>query len=396
MNILHVISTLAPRYGGPTTVLKALAKQQARAGLHVTICTSNADYPKGVLDVQTNVPVREDGVTTWYFPVDFHSLVISRTLYRWAKAHFSAYDLIHIHGLYRFPPTYAAWLARHQGIPYVIIPHGALDPYLYSRSSTSLLLKRLYERWFDLPNLQAASAIHYTAEDERRLAVFLKLRAPSFVVPNGLDWVPFEQSPPRGAMRKAWSLGDAPLVLFLGRLHHKKGLDLLIPAFEQVRQARPDVQLAIVGPANDDYGDQVRSWVRDRGLTAAVTFVDFLSGTDLVQAYVDADVFVLPSYTENFGMTVVEAMACACPVVISRHVNIHEEIVAVDAGLVTECDVNEIAAAILELLNDPAQRHRMGENGRRAVYERYTWPRIVEQLTAEYLNAISRHRGGGD
>ena len=329
-----------------------------------------------------------------FFHTQLRPLDLSFGLGRYLDQSLNDFDILHVHGLYRFPSTYAALLARRRGIPYIITPHGALDPYLYARSSASLQLKRLYERWFDLPNLQAASAIHYTAEDERRLAAFLSLTASSFVVPNGLDWGPFEQLPARGAKHAAWSVGEAPLVLFLGRLHHKKGLDLLIPAFEQVRQARPDVQLAIVGPANDDYGDQVRSWVRDRGLTAAVTFVDFLSGTDLVQVYVDADVFVLPSYTENFGMTVVEAMACACPVVISRHVNIHEEIVAVDAGLVTECDVNEIAAAILELLNDPAQRHRMGENGRRAVYERYTWPRIVEQLTAEYLIAISRHRGG--
>lgn len=275
-----------------------------------------------------------------------------------------------------------------QGIPYVIMPHGALDPYLYARSTTSIGLKRLYERWFDLPNLNGASAIHYTAEDERRLAGFLNLRSPSFVMPNGLDWAPFEHLPTRGDFRAAHSLGDAPLLLFLGRLHHKKGLDILISAFDRVHQLRPEARLAIVGPANDDYGEQVRAWVRERGLEAVVIFVDFLTGADVIQAYVDADVFVLPSYTENFGMTVVEAMACELPVVISRNVNIHREIAEEGAGLVTDCDADDVASAILELLNDSERQKRMGVSGRQAAYRRYTWPSIVEKLSQEYRRLI--------
>ncbi|MBK5940036.1 glycosyltransferase [Halochromatium roseum] len=388
MNILHVITTLAPRYGGPTTVLKALAQQQARAGLKVTICTTNADHPRGVLDVQPNVPIEEEGVTTWYFSVDFQPLVVSHTLRRWARKTLPRFDLIHIHGLYRFPPTYCAWLARKLGIPYIVMPHGALDPYLYARSGKSLWLKRRYERWFDRPNLNGASAIHYTAEDERRLAGFLNLRSPSFVVPNGLDWAPFEHLPTRGDFRAAHSLGEAPLLLFLGRLHYVKGLDILITAFDRVHQLHPDARLAIVGPVNDDYGERVRVWVRERELEAAVIFVDFMTGADVIQAYVDSDVFVLPSYTESFGMTVVEAMACELPVVISRNVNIHREVAEEGAGLVTDCDADDVASAILELLNDSERRKRMGVSGRQASHRRYTWPSIVEKLSQEYRRLI--------
>src|SRR5690606_8058113 len=217
--------------------------------------------------------------------------------------------IVHVHGLYRFPPTYAAWQARQQGVPYIIRPHGSLDPYLYDKSTAgSVWLKRLYERWFDLPNLNAASAIHYTAEEERKRAAFLRLRAPSFVVPNGLEWREYAELPRRGALRAKLGLGDAPVVLFLGRLHFKKGLDLLIPAFETLRGRVPEAQLVIAGPENDQYGRLVRQWVAARGLGAAVHFVGPLFERDVVQAYVDADVFALPSYTENFGMTVVEAM----------------------------------------------------------------------------------------
>jgi glycosyltransferase involved in cell wall biosynthesis len=320
-------------------------------------------------------------------------VTFSFELAKWLARNIGEFDVVHVHGLYRFATTYAAYQARRQGVPYVITPHGALDPYLYARSSSGKLgFKRLYERWFDLPNLHAADAIHYTAEEERERTAFLNLRAPSFVVPNGLDWDRYRALPARGALRARWGLGEAPLALFLGRLHFKKGLDLLIPAFDALRQRVPGVQLVIAGPENDDYGQQVRGWVRERGLEDTVHFVGPLEGTDVLQAYVDADVFALPSYTENFGMTVAEAMACALPVVISDQVNIHAEVSGAGAGLVTACDAGEVTAALELLLRDAERRRAMGAAGRRLVQERFTWPAIVEQLTAEYQKVIDRHR----
>ncbi|MEA3641088.1 MAG: glycosyltransferase [Lamprobacter sp.] len=390
MKILHVLLSLAPRRGGPVSVVKALACAQAAAGHQVTIATTNEDYPSGILCPPGESTLCDGQVKVHFFRINARPIKLSLALARYLQARLKQFDLLHVHGLYRFPSTYAAYSARQQKVPYVIMPHGSLDPYLYHKSSVSTGLKRLYERWFDFPNLNAAGAIHYTAEDERRLVAPLGLRAPSFVVPNGIDWAPFEHLPPRGAFRAQHALGDAPVVLFLGRLHYKKGLDILIPAFAQVREALPDARLAIVGPSNDAYGDQVRGWVREQRLESAVVFVDFLSGADVVQAYVDADVFALPSYTENFGMTVVEAMACTCPVVISRHVNIHQEVAADGAGLVTDCDAGQVASAILDLLHDPERRQRMGEHGRRSARERYAWPQIVEQLTEEYRGVIDR------
>ena len=322
-------------------------------------------------------------------------MLFSPQLAHWLRHSLRRFDIVHIHGLYRFPPTYAAWQARRQGMPFIIRPHGALDPYLYARSSTGRLgFKRLYERWFDLPNLHAADAIHYTADEERERAAFLKLRAPSFVAPNGVDWDRYRELPARGAFRARWGLDEAPMVLFLGRLHFKKGLDLLIPAFDALRRRVPDAQLVIAGPENDAYGEQVRGWVRERGLDAAVRFVGPLRGADVVQAYVDADVFVLPSYTENFGMTVVESLACELPVVISDQVNIHAEISGAGAGLVTRCDAGEVAQALETLLVDAGRRRAMGEAGRRLVQARFTWPAIVGALTTEYERVIARHRAG--
>ncbi|CDQ11283.1 Putative glycosyltransferase [Acidithiobacillus ferrivorans] len=392
MKILHVIESFSPRYGGPVSVTMALACAQADLGHDVTVCTTNLDYPHGVLRSAGRATICHDRVQVLYFPVQFRPLTLSAQLKSFVKNKISTFDIIHIHGLYRFPPTYAAYQARRQKIPYVITPHGALDPYLYTKSSRNVLLKRLYERWFDLPNLHGVGAIHYTAEDERQRAAFLGLCAPSFVVPNGVDWGRYAQLPARGVFRTAQGLGDAPLVLFLGRLHPKKGLDLLIQAFETIRRQVSGVQLAIVGPENDRFGQQVRAWVAERGLTDSVHFVGHLDGVDVIQAYVDADVFVLSSYTENFGMTVVEAMACALPVVISDQVNIHAEVAQSGAGMVTRCDSDELAEAVIALLGGPDRRHVMGAAGRAAAQLRYTWPNIVDTLSREYTFVIGKRK----
>lgn len=392
LKIVHVAQAIARSYGGVQKVLADLSKSQAKAGHEVSIISTNVDSLRGTVDIPADTRVEVDGVRTFACSVIARSILLSPAFARIFKREARNADIVHVHGLYRFPLTYAAYYARKHGIPYIVRPHGSLDPYLYGKSSRSVFLKRLYERWFDLPNLHGAGAIHYTAEDERERAAFLKLHAPSFVVPNGLDWEQYRKLPARGMLRARWRIGEAPLVLFLGRLHFKKGLDLLVPAFDTLRRRLPDVQLVIAGPENDDYGQKVRGWVRERGLTEAVRFIGHLDGADVIQAYVDSDVFVLPSYTENFGMTVVEAMACKLPVVISDQVNIHREVAEAGAGLVTRCDAGQVARALTALLNNSERRRAMGEAGRGMVYERYTWPAIVDLLTAEYEGVIARVR----
>jgi len=389
MKILHVIQNMSPRHGGPVTVLKALARAQALAGLDVALCTTNEDCPAGKMDVRNHAPVIEDGVTIWYHRVNFFPLVFSVTLAKWLKREIAGFDIVHIHGLYRFPVTYAAWRARRAGVAYVISPHGSLDPFLYKQSRYSLLLKRIYERLFDIPNLSHAAAIHYTAEEEAERTAFLGLRAKPVIVANGIDWEFYKNLPARGSFRKRLGLHDrTPLVLFLGRINFKKGLDLLVPAFSQVLQEYPGARLAIVGPDNEGYGFRVRWWCGEQGIADKVLFVDYMGPEEVKQAYVDADVFVLPSYTENFGMTVVEAMACGCPVVISDQVNIWREVQDAGAGFVVRLDPREIADAMCCVLADKESARAMGTRGRRAARERYAWPRIVEQLTQVYRGLI--------
>jgi glycosyltransferase involved in cell wall biosynthesis len=393
LKVLHVLPTLSPSAGGVPTVVSGLVEAQAEAGIEAVVATTNVDTPSGVYHRPGWDKLANGTVPVFYGEAQVPKLMASLSLANYLRKAIPDFDVVHVHGLYRFPNTAAAYWSRRHGVPYIVVPHGTLDPYLHKRSSSSALwAKRLHERLFALPNLNSASAIHYTAEEERELASFLKLRSPSFVVPNGLDWERFRSLPERGELRVRWGIGDAPLVLFLGRLHFKKGLDLLVPAFDVVRKAKPNARLVIAGPENDGHGQEVRRWVSERGLDSAVHFVGPLEGLDVVRAFVDADVFALPSYTENFGMAVIEAMACALPVVISDQVNIHHEISQADAGLVTHCDVDEVAAALLNLLDDPDRRRTMGKAGRQLVREHYAWPGIVAALSQEYEVVVRQRR----
>lgn len=393
MRILHVISTLAGRAGGPPRVVRPLVRFQFAQGHQVTICTTNRDYPTGVLDVTTNSCVDEGGVGVWYHAVDFKPLSYSKSMRQWLMSCISDYDVVHIHGLYRFPTSFAAYLARSKGIPYVIQPHGSLDLYLYNRSSRSLLLKRLYEKLVDFPNLNAASRIVLTSVDEEERVRELGFTAPGVVVPNGLDLDEYRSLPARGGFRRRCRIGaDVPLVLFLGRLNFKKGIDLLIPAFAQIVQEMPSARLAIVGPDNEGYEAKIQGWVSELSVENEVVIVDYLEGEGVLEAYVDADVFVLSSYTENFGLTVIEAMACECPVIVSDQVNICKDVDDAGAGIVTNLDPLQIAAAIGRIIEDKELSERMGKAGRELVAKRFDWRPLTALFSGVYEQILDERR----
>lgn len=333
----------------------------------------------------------EHGLTYIYFPY-CSRLLYSPTIGKWFQKYLKFFDIVHIHGLYRFPVTAAAWWARKAGVPYLISPHGSLDPFLYKQSRYNVFLKRAYEFFFDLPNLNHATAIHYTADEEAKRATFLRLRARPVVVPNGIDWESYRILPPRGNFRRRIMINNhEPLILFLGRINFKKGFDLLVPAFSHVTKNYPNARLAFVGPDNDGYGSKVQQWCSDQGIQEKVIFVDYLEPEKVKEAYVDADVFVLPSYTENFGLTVVEAMACGTPVIISNQVNIWREVQEAGAGIVVRLDSRALADAICMGLADKQEAKAMGARGRIAA-ENYAWPRIIKQLNQVYRELINENK----
>ena len=236
--------------------------------------------------------------------------------------------------------------------------------------------------------MAGAATVLYTTEEEKRLAEPHACGAPGAVVPLGLDMAEFDDMPAPGGFRSGHpEIGDKTILLFFGRLHMKKGLDILARAFGKLARGRDDIHLVIAGPDND-MRDRVSQWLRDEDVLEKTTFTGMVLGPDKRALLGDGDIFVLPSYSENFGIAVLEAMACAMPVVISDKVNIWREVEAGNAGRVTPCDVEAVARAIDELLNDKDAAREMGENGKAVVAEQFAWPKIALMLEDVYTSLI--------
>ena len=388
MKILHVIANLAPRYGGPVKVCLELCEQLTKRGNHVSIFTTNLDFPEGLIDVSIHKRVQKSGVEIQYFPVQFRPWVYSHGLGKELRIRLKTFDIVHIHGLYRYPQAIAAHYARKYVVPYVVCPHGSLDPFLYN-NRRNRYVKRIYERLIEFRNLNRASAIHFTTEEERQLTGFLDMKADAVIIPNGIFPDRYKTLPPKGSFRKKHGFYDERIILHLGRINFKKGLDLLVKAFSRVAGRCDDCVLVIAGPDNEGYSAMVRQWIREEGIEERVLFPGMLHGVEVLEALVDADVFALPSYTENFGIGVVEAMACGVPVAISDKVNIWREVAESGAGKVAPCDADRFMGIMLELLDNPEAARQIGKKGKTLVKERYQWSKVAVAMEHAYRSIIS-------
>ena len=390
MKILHVIANLAPRYGGPSKACWEMARAVAQLGHEVSIYTTNQDGPVE-LAVPLGQPVQQEGVQLRYFPIQLPrfwgtSLPLARAL----GQKIPGVDLVHIHSLYLFHDLVAGHYCRAQGVPYLMQPHGSLDPFIHRRHRWR---KRFMEWGFQNRTLRKASAILFTTAEEQELAAPFTFATPGVVVPLGMDLAEFEPMPAPGRFRGRYpEIGDKRIILFFGRINFKKGLDILAKAFGAVARRRQDVHLVIAGPDNEGWGARVRTWLGEEGVLSRTTFTGMLLGPDKLAVLRDASLFVLPSYSENFGLAVIEAMAASLPVIISDNVNIWPEVETSQAGRVIPCDPGALADQILELLANPDAAADMGQKGRSLVKERYQWPRIGRSLAEAYGRIIDEHR----
>lgn len=387
MRILHVISSMAPRYGGPPKACFEMARAVATLGHFVSIYTTNIDGPIE-LDVPLDRPVVRDGVEIRFFPIQYPRFWATSSRFAWAlRKEIRRYDIVHIHNLYLFHSAVAAHYSRKYNVPYLIRPHGTLDPFLYRRHR---LRKSIMERLFENRNIRNASAIHFTTDQEKILAEQYTFKTPGIVVPHGLYLEEYKNFPEAGSFRSQYpeTVGKS-IILYLGRLNFKKGLDILSSAFAKVARRRDDAHLVLSGPDNEGYGEKVRNWLHREGVFDRATFTGMLTGEDKLSILQDADVFALPSYSENFGISVVEAMACGVPVVISDKVNIWREVVAGGAGRVVPCNADRFAEIILDLLDNPEMAKQMGRKGKALVKERFQWSDVALALEDTYRSIIS-------
>ena len=362
-----------------------LCKGLAKRGHQVSLYTTNADGNK-TLDVSLGVSTLEEDVEVFYYPAQktIFGNVLSYPMVRALKHRVPNVDLVLIHSLYQFTSTVAAHYCRKFRVPYVLRPHGILDTTPAHRRRW--LLKWAYIQLFEKRNFDCAAAIQYSSRMEEEMARhFMTVKSPNLLIPEGISLEPFAKLPLRGSFRAKYpEMTGKSLILHLGRLHQKKGLDLLIEAFSRVAGRRNDAHLVLAGSGDSDYVMRIAQMLRDRGVFDRATITGQLDDDEKFAVLRDADVFVLPSYGENFGISVVEAMACGLPVVISDKVGIWREIAEAEAGIVTTCQSEKIADAIERLLDDPGLRMALGRHGKTLVGAQFSVDRMAERMETAY------------
>jgi glycosyltransferase involved in cell wall biosynthesis len=386
MRILHVITRLDKTDGGSVTAATNMCEALAARGHEVALYAT--DHADSAADVVGQAAGKDFRYHRRLFRAEFPPMAASLGLARALRA-VKDFDLVHIHALYRFPQAVAAHYCRRFGVPYCVQLHGSLVPILYYKRERRTA-KRLYERLVENRNLRAAAAILHTSEGEKQAASFLKLGPPEFIVPNGLWFTKYREQADSAAFREKHRLTGHEVVLWMGRMVPVKAIDVLADAFVQVSAARPNAMLVMAGPDPFGLGKKVRASLERRGLGERVVFTGMLHDDEKLAALKAADLFVLPSHTENFGIAAVEAMAAGCPVIVSSGVKIAPEIAAAKAGKVAQVDPHNLAKVIIELLSNPDLRAELGAAGVKLA-ARYDWSSVAADLEGAYRSMRNGH-----
>ncbi len=387
MRILHVVASLGLRQGGVSVSVRALCEGLAQLGHEVRVVTTRRDHDLAV-DGPADARLAAAGVSVQYLPVHPWRWLGERCAYspgliQALRTTLPTTDVAHLHGIWQYPTAAAAAACRRQRVPYVVSPCGALDPPAFR---TRPWLKWAYGWLVERRTLARAAAWHFTSALEQRRAATFGVRRRGVVIPCPLP--PAPPAPPGVFRTRHPETRDRPLLLFLGRLHRKKRLDLVVEAFLQLARRRQDIHLVVAGP-DEGEGAPARRRLAEAGAQDRVTILELLVDSEKTAAFQDSTVFLLPSDDENFGLTVAEAMAAGVPVLVSPHVGLAESVAAAGAGLVVDGDAAVWAAAIERLLDAPAQRQAMGDAGRRFAAG-HLRPETVAGAMAEAYDAARR------
>jgi glycosyltransferase involved in cell wall biosynthesis len=388
MKILHVIPSYLPAYqiGGPVKFTHDLCKALVSHGVEVSVFTTTAglDRIPRPLPCKNNI----DGVDLTYFPSSFfkkynHAYGIARAIRKRVRD----YDLVHIHSVFSYTTLVASSACRKNNIPYILNPLGALDADMINLKNT--LAKKAYLEMIEKNNIEGASVIHLASDYERRKFQALGFGQKIEIIPPGLDLSEYNKQGDILRIRYP-KLKEKKIVLYLGRIHPKKGLEILLKAFAKVIMARDDTYLVVAGPI-DGYAKKIISFVKKESvLNKRVIFTDMLLGTDKVAAFYASDVFVLSSYGENFGVAALEALACGVPVVLTKEVGLSPDVEEYGAGFIVKQDALEISEAIEKLLCNHDLREAISLHARSLAQERFNLDIIVNKVIGLYESIIKK------
>jgi len=373
LKILQLVHTLDPSVGGVAASVLALSRGLARRGHKLDIVVLDDSASPWLADIALPIHALGAGLTSYRY---------SSKLLPWLKKQGGDYDRVIVNGIWQYL-SFAAW-RRYAGssIPYYVFPHGMLDPWFKETFPLKHLKKWLYWPWAEYRVLRNAAAVIFTSEEERSQArkSFWLYRCREKVSPLGVEAPPISSNAKSEFLSRYPQLQNTRIFLFLGRLHPKKGCDMLLEAFAQMR-SNDSISLILAGPDQVGWESDLRRQVTRLNLTNRVVFTGMLEGSMKQGAFANAEAFVLPSHQENFGISVVEALAARVPVLISNRVNIWPGIEAHCAGYVESDDLAGTTRLLQRWIDTaPAEREMVRENARRCFEQRFEIDRAVESL----------------
>jgi glycosyltransferase involved in cell wall biosynthesis len=399
LKVLQVIPYFAPawQYGGPIHVVLGLSQKLAENGHEVTIATTTAN---GVEELEIGqigpVPYedlevhyyRRIRLERWLSQIPYWGQTVgffyAPDLKTFIRENIQRFDVLHLHEFFCYPAVVAAKIAKRSRVPYVIHTHGMLDPVRLGRRK---LKKMLYLNLMGRRVLNGAHGIVAITEAERQHLVKLGIRSPITVIPNGVQAQDTE-AVVRASSEHHGTIEDGRVVLFLGRIHPMKGLDLLVEAFARTASRRNGASLVIAGPDEIGYKNDLLKKCSALNLNGQLKFVGTVADDEKKSLLARADIFALTSYSEGFSMAILEALSYGKPVVITDTCYF-DDVSKYHAGLVSPCDVGAIAKNLDTLLSDSDLRDRMGKNARRLIREKYTWDIVADKTARFYQNIVN-------
>lgn len=388
MKILHVIPAIGSIYGGPSISVLELLESIVRNGIPADIVTTDANG-RQQLDVPLQTWIENKGYRIQYFPCWYlNDYKISLSMTQWLFKHVHDYDVVNTHAIFSYSVLPAYWACQHYQIPYVVHPHGMLDSWALAYKSWK---KFFYYALIEKPALERASRIRVLAHSEAESVKGLSLKTPAALIPNGIWQQDFDTLPnPENFYQAFPQTQNKTLILFLGRIDPKKGLDLLASAFGKIRQNFPQAHLVVAGPDNIGFLSTVKDYFAQANCLNTVTFTGMLTGSLKYAALAAASVYVAPSYSEGFSMSVLEGMASGLPCVITTACNFPEAAIA-KAAHVVDINVDDITNALINCLSDPKQAKAMGVCARKLIFEQYTWEKIATKMVDVYTKIINNN-----
>lgn len=393
MKVLQIIPYFSWSYGGPVKVVYDLSNNLSKMGHDVTIYTTDVGTNHCLLDkdkikLDNNVNIRYfKCINNWIANnMKFH---LSIQMLLTIRKELKDFDVIHLHECRGIPNVYAWYYARNYHIPYILEAHGSV-PKIISRQNNRLTLsKMLFDNVFGKKIVKNASRLIALNEKEANLYKSIGVNESKIrIIPNGIDLSRYNVLQKRGELVKKYSLEDKRLVIYVGRLHESKGIDLLIRAFSNLCKELDNVILLLIGP-DDGYKVSLEELIASLKLNDKILFTGFITVDEKIQAFMEADVFVTPLYS-GFPITFLEACMCGTPIITTDK---GDKLDWIDnkVGYVVKYDENELKNSIMKILNNVNLKEKFGEEGRKLIKTEFDLNIVIRKIERVYRSVLANY-----